>query len=122
MVARLLADGTPDTTFGTDGIVTTDVTGREIERASDVAVDGSGNVYVAGTAGPDWVLLKLLADGSSDPSYGTDGRAVGLAHSAFAEMRAPRLLLGADGGALLAGTSDRGVLVARVRPNGLTFG
>src|SRR5688500_12759250 len=45
------ADGDLDTTFGGDGIVTTNVEGTINDQGHDVAVDGEGRIVVAGYSG-----------------------------------------------------------------------
>ena len=75
-VARLLDDGTPDPTFGEDGVVAFD-TGD----LRDIALRPDGRLVVAGAARQDAIgvgqsLLGLLPDGSLDPAFGPDGRIV----------------------------------------------
>ena len=77
-VARLLADGALDSTFGQagTGIVVLASTGI----ATGVATDGTGGYYVSGRSCPNQVnstcsaqLIHVLADGSLDPSFGSGG-------------------------------------------------
>ena len=68
---RLRADGTPDTRFGRDGRVLTDL--GQYDYARDVAVARDGTIYVAGTATWRPTLLRHLPDGSLDKNFGTDG-------------------------------------------------
>lgn len=69
MVARFLASGAPDTSFGGgDGVVTTDFTG-EFDSARAVAIDGSGRIVIAGGA-PNILLARYLANGDLDTSFG----------------------------------------------------
>lgn len=80
-VARLLADGTPDPDFGTGGraVIALDLTpnGGEIARA--IALQDDGRIVLAGRAernatGSDAaIVLRLMPDGSLDPSFGTGG-------------------------------------------------
>jgi uncharacterized delta-60 repeat protein len=82
-VVRYLADGKLDTSFGGDGIVTTDIgtfTGGNTvsaDYANAVAVLSDGRVVVAGTmyssTGYDFAVVRYLADGRSDTSFGGDG-------------------------------------------------
>ena len=78
LVFRLLADGSLDTSFGTDGIYTYDLAGNA-DAATAVAVDSSDNVYVVGYEKPfgaspfRGVVWKFLASGTLDNSFGTDG-------------------------------------------------
>lgn len=125
LLRRLLADGSPDLTFGTDGVVRTDVRGTA-DRASALALTPDGRVVLVGTSsrpsgGLQWDLVaaRYLPDGSLDPTFGDGGRAVldvGTRPSPF------RVRVLADGRILVAGTlggqwpSD--ALVLRLDPDG----
>ena len=84
-VARFLADGSPDPSFGTQGHAVTDVRGRD-DQAEDVALQRDGRIVVAGGSAepdpddPDGVryspratLLRYLPDGRLDTAFGEDG-------------------------------------------------
>jgi uncharacterized delta-60 repeat protein len=84
-VVRVNADGSLDTSFDADGKLALgfDLGGSNQDRASGVAVNAStGDILVVGTvdseaAGDtDIGVARLTADGSLDPSFSTDGRAV----------------------------------------------
>lgn len=71
-VLRLLADGSFDGTFGTDGIATTNVGPIDIVNALQLLPDGS--IVIAGQAiGPDYALVKYTGSGTLDGSFGVDG-------------------------------------------------
>ena len=74
-VARYESDGDLDQTFGTGGIVTTDINGSH-DGARAVALIGdrvlvAGYGWVAGTT--DFVLARYDSDGGLDPTFGTGG-------------------------------------------------
>jgi uncharacterized delta-60 repeat protein len=82
-VARLDPGGVLDTTFGTDGwaFVGFDQGGSLADVAITLAIDASGRILLAGffenvsgtyTTG----LTRLLADGSPDSSFGTQGKVI----------------------------------------------
>ncbi len=95
IVARNNADGSPDTTFGSDGIVDSDVLARlygadfRFVKESHVAVQPDGKIVVGGNF---WVgdfdpldtsysglrpyLARYNSDGSLDRDFGTDGLVV----------------------------------------------
>jgi uncharacterized delta-60 repeat protein len=80
VVARFDDAGTPDPTFGGgDGLVLASVNGTSSDVASGVAIDSDGRIVLAGTAQTwsarvnDFVVVRLLDDGSFDPSFGGDG-------------------------------------------------
>jgi uncharacterized delta-60 repeat protein len=109
-VARYLADGTLDTTFGSNGSVGNVVGptnfGAEI---LDLAVQADGRIVAAGTArgssfstlAYDFAAARLNADGSRDPTF-NGGNALQVDWVA-APDRAARVLLQSDGKIVLAG-------------------
>ncbi len=78
-VARLLADGTIDQTFGTGGATLVDVAGKNQAQALRVALDSLGRVVLGGyttpTTGLDWsfLVVRFLGDGTPDVSFGGVG-------------------------------------------------
>jgi uncharacterized delta-60 repeat protein len=75
-LARYLANGKLDRSFGNGGKVVTDLGGDE--QAADVAVDSKGRIVVAGYSGGapnlgDALVARYLADGTLDDSFGTNG-------------------------------------------------
>lgn len=72
-LARYNLDGTPDTTFGVGGKVTTDLGGDD-----EVAglTTQSGKVVAAGRGGPeaDFALARYNDNGSLDTAFDTDGK------------------------------------------------
>lgn len=76
-VTRHNADGTPDASFGTGGVVTTRF-GAGAAVSVGVVVQAAGKVVVAGTyttsTGSDVVLARYNLDGSLDAAFGTGGR------------------------------------------------
>jgi uncharacterized delta-60 repeat protein len=63
-VVRFTAAGAPDPGFDGDGILL----GAPNSVADDIAVDAAGRLLIVGTG-----LIRLLPDGSSDPSFGNSG-------------------------------------------------
>lgn len=78
LIARYLADGTPDTRFGTDGITTTHV-GAAGSAAQAVALQPDGRIVVVGTAfsngatDDDFALTRYTPNGSLDHGFGASG-------------------------------------------------
>lgn len=75
-VVKLTANGTKDTTFGTNGLVTLDIgKGNDSPRTALVQPDGkivvSGHTSNAGVV--TTVLFRLLSDGHFDLGFGQDG-------------------------------------------------
>lgn len=70
-LARLTASGTPDTTFDTDGLVTTDFGSAEQVRAVDIQTDGK--IVAAGAKAGDSAWARYGTNGSIDSTFGTNG-------------------------------------------------
>lgn len=79
-LVRLMPDGSLDASFGTDGLVVTDVNGAMNTDVS-LGLDVDGNVLAVGTVSTGsghWAatLTRHLPDGGLDPTFGTDGSSV----------------------------------------------
>lgn len=71
-LARYLADGHLDATFGLGGTVTTDFGGAEFALA--LVLQPDGKLVAAGFTGGDerdFALARFLSDGRLDPTFGT---------------------------------------------------
>ena len=79
VLARFDVDGTLDESFGTDGIVTTEI-GSEfsIEEALGVAVQPDGKIVAVGYTGSDVTVARYLTDGQLDEGFGTEGIVTGI--------------------------------------------
>jgi uncharacterized delta-60 repeat protein len=75
VLARYLADGTLDPSFGTGGRSTTDF-GDYSVRLYGAARDAAGRIVIAGECAFDFALARYLADGTLDPSFGTGGKVI----------------------------------------------
>ena len=79
MVARVAENGTPDSSFGTDGIASTDFSALD-DFVSDVVQQTDGKLVLAGTAttangSQDIALARFNADGTLDSTFGNGGKA-----------------------------------------------
>jgi uncharacterized delta-60 repeat protein len=75
-VARYLPDGTLDNTFDGDGRVIGDFS--TFDQAYSVVVQTDGKIVIGGTSnngplGDDFMLWRLLSNGTPDPTLDTDG-------------------------------------------------
>ena len=105
-VVRLLGDGSPDYAFGYNGAAFLSVANMSV-HANAVAIQPDGRVVLAGHSRPVlggpitfWVI-RLLANGTFDPSFGRSGRAepgLGLLPLAMALQPDGRIVVGAGGG------------------------
>ena len=77
-VLRLNSDGSPDTGFGADGIVTTDF-GSGGAFAKAVVIADDGDIIVGGSAAAvtfrDFAVARYSSDGSLDLTFDSDGKA-----------------------------------------------
>jgi uncharacterized delta-60 repeat protein len=94
-LVRYNADGSLDTSFDLDGIVTTDIG----DEAYSVAVQSDGKILVAGSASNDFALARYNADGSLDAMFTTD---IGLGLS---RDQAYSVAVQSDGNILVAGSA-----------------
>jgi uncharacterized delta-60 repeat protein len=123
-IARYHADGTLDTGFGGDGIVTTDFAGQA-DQANSVAVQSDGKIVVAGfaatgallNANGDFALARYNSDGTLDTSFGTDGM-VTTDLGSKTELGRAVLIQPGDGKIVVAGTVDNNVVLARYTRDG----
>jgi uncharacterized delta-60 repeat protein len=81
-VVRYNADGSVDSTFGGDGIVTNEFPGVLDVGSTAVSLQADGRIVVAGTvvrrdAPIQSVVLRLDPTGALDPSFGGDGMIAG---------------------------------------------
>lgn len=73
-VVRFNADGTRDSSFGTDGVVLTN-NGLFHDRATAVVIQPDGKIVVSGYCfGDDFFTIRLNQNGSLDSSFGSGGK------------------------------------------------
>ncbi|MER5203525.1 calcium-binding protein [Streptomyces sp. NPDC002825] len=120
-VARYNSNGTLDTTFSGDGMVTADFGGTEFGNA--VAVQPDGKILAAGSGGAGYALLRYNADGSADSGFGTGGRTSvafpgdgGLAYAMALQQNGKIVLAGRADDPNSAEANDFGLV--RFQPNG----
>lgn len=75
-LARYDSNGSLDTSFGTGGLVITNIGG--LNGASALAIQSDNKIVAAGSTGAalseDFALARYNADGSLDPTFGTGGQ------------------------------------------------
>ena len=71
-LARYNSDGSLDTDFDTDGMVTTDIAGGD-DEIHGIALQSDGKIVAAGEAGGDFVLARYNSAGGLDTSFSSDG-------------------------------------------------
>ena len=146
LLFRCNSNGSPDRTFGSEGIVTTDFGNTNItynwkrgpatnayDAANALALQKDGRIVVAGYTmsvdNTDLALLRYNADGSPDESFGDGGKViegpkVRRHNERDHEHRAYDVLIQPDGNIVIAGTRDRlgSLFLARYRADGSATG
>ncbi|MBA4189234.1 MAG: hypothetical protein C0467_14655 [Planctomycetaceae bacterium] len=127
LLLRLNSDGTPDATFGTAGVVLTDLTSGN-DNGFAVAIQSDGKIVVGGAAQTDpgsstarMLALRFTADGTLDTTFSGDG----IVQLDFGptDAAAKAVLVQPDGKIVLAGLSSSsggnfGFALARLNANG----
>ncbi|SFL27181.1 cadherin domain-containing protein, partial [Azotobacter beijerinckii] len=114
------ADGTPDSGFGTGGIVTTPI-GAGNDQAYGMTVQADGKILLAGSSyqggNQAFALVRYNADGSLDTSFGVSGKIItdlGLSHDYAFSVNVQ-----ADGSILVAGHNTTDFVLLRYDSNGV---
>ncbi len=111
--AMAQSPGDLDTSFDTDGKVTTDFGGSSADSGESVAVQTDGKIVVVGESGGDFAVARYNTNGSLDANFGTGGKViVGGADKAYG------VALQSDGKIVVAGTDGADFVVARFNTNG----
>jgi uncharacterized delta-60 repeat protein len=79
-LARYTSGGNLDTTFGSEGKVTTDFNGK-IDLINSIAIDGSNNIVVGGYKmnadnTTDFALARYTSGGILDTTFGSEGKVI----------------------------------------------
>ncbi|MCO8270427.1 hypothetical protein M1L60_07435 [Actinoplanes sp. TRM 88003] len=135
LIERRRADGALDESFGTAGVVVTDVDPDSFwDDPAAMTLQAGGRILVAGTVSragfSALALVRYLSDGSIDTSFGTDGRLFPALGDAVYGTRPAGLTQQPDGKIVLglsAATNDGSdpPVLLRLRPDGTpdpTFG
>ncbi|HBA71886.1 MAG TPA: hypothetical protein DCZ63_06725 [Geobacter sp.] len=105
VVARYTDSGSLDSTFNSNGMVTTDINGGD-DTAYGVALQSNGRIVVAGSSsnfsGEQLALLRYESDGRADYSFGASGRVL-TSVNLSSTSRAQGLLIQPDGRIVAAG-------------------
>lgn len=106
VLGRYLPDGRPDTTFGQQGFVRTDL-GSTNEWVHALLVQPDGRILIAGnttlSSGFCYGMARYLPDGAPDTSFGTGGLVL-LCPAGLEQISAAGLL--SDGRIIVGGTCD----------------
>ena len=75
VVVRYTAAGALDASFGTNGVVTTDIGSDSDDYGMAIALQSNGRIVVAGRSDGDFAVLRYTAAGALDTSFSGDGKA-----------------------------------------------
>jgi uncharacterized delta-60 repeat protein len=118
-LVRYNSNGSLDDTFGTGGIVTTNLNNSS-ETIDAVAIQSDGKIIVAGYrlngSFFDFALARYNSNGSLDDTFGTGGK-VTTDFSGFDDL-ARAVAIQTDGKIVAAGEADTDFAVARYNSNG----
>jgi uncharacterized delta-60 repeat protein len=114
-LVRYTADGDLDTSFGDDGIVTTNFGSGSTDRGQAVVLQPDGKIVVAGSSNGDFALARYNADGTLDATFGSGG----LVTTDFGgEDEAVSIQIQPDGKLVVAGDSGEQHAFARYNVDG----
>nr|WP_255651261.1 hypothetical protein [Corallococcus sp. AS-1-12] len=130
LVARLLADGTPDATFGTQGVVVSDICGGD-DYVDAVAVQSDGRIVVvggaiagtntcSGTKYQSVLLARFTSAGVLDTTFGGTGVRTLQISTGISTLHS--VTVDANGNIVGAGTVENDgldLLVVRLTPAGV---
>ena len=119
-VAKVDQSGNLDTSFATDGVYTTSVSGAELVNLTDIALDNSGNIITVGsivTSGtPSPIVIMLTPEGTLEPNFGTGGSIIGSAFEYYNRVHTDNADIFIGGKSVLSGTSK--LIALKLSSNG----
>lgn len=110
-ILRYMEDGSPDFSFGDDGMVTV----PDLYMYS-AALQSTGKIVLAGSDFYDFILLRFNTDGSTDSTFGVAGR-VTTDHSVSQDYWRS-VVIQDDDKIITSGDSDGKFAIARYNSNG----
>ncbi len=116
-LTRYNSDGSLDSTFSGDGIVTTNITGLSNDTATAVAIQPDGKIVAAGVANGNFALARYNSDGSLDTTFSSDG-IVTTTFFNFSTDLAHAVAIQTDGKIVAAGMSNGNFALARYNSDG----
>ncbi|MBB1378170.1 Ig-like domain-containing protein [Pseudoalteromonas sp. SR43-2] len=119
-VAKVDQSGNLDSSFATDGVYTTSVSGAELVNLTDIALDNSGNIITVGsivTSGtPSPIVIMLTQEGTLEPNFGTGGSIIGSAFEYYNRVHTDNADIFIGGKSVLSGTSK--LIALKLSSNG----
>lgn len=120
-LVRYNSDGTMDNSFGSSGIVTTEI-GTSSDEATCIALQPDGKIILGGyslnVVTGDFALARYNSDGALDTSFDVDGKLTTAFGSGSSDERGSSVILQPDGKIILIGYPGD-FLLARYNPDGV---
>ena len=130
-IAKLNAAGVLDMTFGTGGLVKTDLSSNKNDYATSIAIQSDGKVVVAGycdkgTTGYDFCAIRLNTNGTLDTGFNTTGIWSGLIQAGLKSEYITSMTIDSTGKIILVGQCNSAnatnlfdICVARLTTSGV---
>ncbi|MBB1279878.1 Ig-like domain-containing protein [Pseudoalteromonas sp. SR41-1] len=119
-VAKVDQSGNLDTSFATDGVYTTSVSGAELVNLTGIALDNSGNIITVGSivisGTPSPIVIMLTPEGTLEPNFGTGGSIIGSAFEYYNRVHTDNADIFIGGKSVLSGTSK--LIALKLSSNG----
>ena len=119
-LARYNSDGSLDSTFDSDGKVTTDFASGE-DYGNEVALQPDGKIVLAGISEFNFALARYNSDGSLDLTFDSDGKLItdfGTDSAPFEKHGGEAVTIQLDGKIIAAGFSNSNFALARYNSDG----
>jgi uncharacterized delta-60 repeat protein len=117
LVARFHSNGAPDSSFGTNGVVTTSFGMPQGQELSKIAIQSNGDIVAAGTTATAFVAVaRYLPSGKLDTSFASGGKFLFSDNSTSTTANA--LAIQSDGKILVAGRFNTSFGVLRLLTGG----
>ncbi len=112
-LVRYNSDGNLDTSFGGDGVITSNLTG--IKTLHNIAMQADGKFLATGTTNYNIVLVRYNADGSLDSGFSKDGIVI---TDVGTWEEGNNIAVQKDGKILVTGISDTNMALVRYNNDG----
>lgn len=115
-IVRYNPDGSLDSSFGSNGIVLSDISIGSTDHAKKVLIQPDGRLLIVGTTGAQQFVARYLTSGALDASFGSGG--VARAITAGTTANGESIALQADGKILAGGATATSYLITRWNSDG----
>lgn len=118
-IVRYNADGSVDTTFGTNGYMIFDIPDSSDDQASAIALQTNGKILQGGTCKISGInqfcIVRYNANGSIDSTFGTNGYFIYQVPGTTSNTLGRSIVIQSDGKILLGGTCDNKFCIVRIQ-------